>query len=204
MQELQIAIPKELANMQLPDPDLRDFYRDEDDRVFVVNDEIDDSLLALVRMIIRCNKEDKDFPIEDRRPIKVLIASPGGDIVPLWTTIKAIEISKTPVWTINMCYCYSAAAELLASGKKRFALPGTQVMIHRGSTYIGGEQSVVESTQKHFNGLEKKLTDYLLEHTKIDVKVYKKKASSDMYYDENGALDNGIIDQIVNDFNAIF
>lgn len=204
MQELQIAIPKELANMQLPDPDLRDFYRDEDDRVFVVNDEIDDSLLALVRMIIRCNKEDKDFPIEDRRPIKVLIASPGGDVVALWTTIKAIEMSKTPVWTINLSYAYSAAAELVASGTKRFALPGTQFLVHSGSCQYGGTVEQAESMKKYFDKLTKKLNEHFIKRTKVDQKVYKKKSPMDWYMDEDEALEQGLIDEIITDYDKVF
>ncbi len=29
-----VGVPESVANMQLPDPDLRNFYRDEEDRIF--------------------------------------------------------------------------------------------------------------------------------------------------------------------------
>ena len=54
-----LQIPESIANLQLPDPDLRDHYLDEQDRIFWVTGEINDGLLDLVRMIIRCNREDK-------------------------------------------------------------------------------------------------------------------------------------------------
>ena len=199
-----LGIPETTANLQLPDPTLRNYYQDEQDRIFWVDSQIDDTLLDLVKMIIKCNKEDKDVPVEDRKPIKVFIDSPGGDVCALWTTIKAIEISKTPVYTINYCTAYSAAGDLLAAGHKRYALPGTTVMVHSGSCMYGGDVEKVESMKKYFDKLGKKVTDYFLAHTNVEPKMYKRKASSDWYLDEDEALENGIIDEIITNFDVLF
>ena len=199
-----VGVPESTANLQLPDPNLRDFYRDESDRIFWVDEQIDASLLNLVKIIIKCNKEDKDVPGEDRKPIKVFIDSPGGDVCALWTTIQAIKISKTPVYTINYCTAYSAAADLLAAGHKRYALPGTSVMVHSGSCMYGGTVEQAESMKNHFDKLGKKITDYFLEHTKVNPKTFKKKAPNDWYFDEEEALENGIVDEIVTDLDLVF
>ena len=204
LENVLLSIPTSVANLQLPDPDLRDFYQDEQDRVFWVTTEINDSLLNLVKMIVRCNKEDKDKAIEERTPIKVFIDSPGGDVCALWTTIKTIEISKTPVHTINYCTAYSAAADLLASGHRRFALPGTSVMVHSGSCMFGGTMEQAENMKKHFDKLGKKITDHFLAHTKVDPKTFKKKAPGDWYMDEDDALENGLIDEIVTDLDTLY
>lgn len=204
LEKVLLSIPESVANLQLPDPDLRDFYQDEQDRVFWVTNEINDGLLDLVKMIIKCNKEDKGKTVEERIPIKVFIDSPGGDVCALWTTIKAIEMSKTPVYTINYCTAYSAAADLLASGHKRYALPGTSVMVHSGSCMFGGTMEQAENMKKHFDKLGKKVTDYFLAHTKIDPKMFKKKAPSDWYMDEDDALQNGLIDEIIIDLDILY
>lgn len=199
-----LSIPEQVANLQLPDPYLRQYYLDEKDRIYWVDDEINDRLLELVKMIIRCNNEDKDVPVEQRKPIKIFISSPGGETQAMWSAMQAIQTSKTPCWTINFSYAYSAAAELLIAGHKRFALKGSTTMIHRGSCFIGGEQSVVESTQKYMKAMEQKYQDFLLSHTKIDPKAYKKKASADMYFDEYDALANGIVDAVVDSFDMLY
>ena len=177
---------------------------DEQDRIYRLDHNLTDADLELVNMILKCNKEDKGKPIEERQPIKVYISSPGGDVVTLWTIIQAMQHSKTPVWTINISYAYSAAAEILVAGQKRFSLPGTQTMFHRGSCGYMGEQSVVESMKKHFDKLEEKLRDFLLSHTKISPKAYKKNASSDIYYDEDDCLKYGVIDEIITDYDILF
>lgn len=68
-----VGIPETMANLQLPDPNLRDYYRDEQNRIFWVDDEINASLLELVKMIIRCNKEDKDKSLKKEILLKYLL-----------------------------------------------------------------------------------------------------------------------------------
>lgn len=204
LENILVGVEEGIANLHLPDPQLRDYYRDEQERVFWVDDQIDASLLDLVKMIIRCNNEDKGKPVEERVPIKVYIDSPGGDVCALWTTIKAIEISKTPVYTINYCTAYSAAADLLAAGHKRFAFPGTNIMVHSGSCMYAGTVEQADNMKKYFDNLGKKITDYFLAHTKVEPRLYKKKAPYDWYLDEDEALKYGIIDAVVTDIDELF
>ena len=199
-----VGVPEQVANLQLPDPDLRNYYRDEEDRVFWLDDAVGDCATDLIKMIIRCNREDKGLPVEARKPIKIFIDSPGGDVTFMWSVIRAIEISKTPVWTVNYCTAYSAAAEILASGHVRLAFPGSHVMIHLGSCAYMGDAANVEATKKYFDALSKKTVDHLLEKTKIEPKMFKKKTMTDWFLDEDEALKNGVVDKIITDFDEIF
>ena len=204
LDNILVGVEEGIANLQLPDPQLRDFYRDEQERVFWVDDQIDEGLRDLVKMIVRCNHEDKGKSVEERVPIKVYIDSPGGDVCALWTTIKAIEISKTPVYTINYCTAYSAAADLLTAGHKRFAFPGTNIMVHSGSCMYAGTVEQADNMKKYFDNLGKKVTDYFLAHTKVEQRIYKKKAPYDWYLDEDEALKYGIIDTVITDIVELF
>lgn len=203
MDDLVVAVPKAVENMQLPSPELFNYYRDAEERVFYIDDQIDENLLELSKEIIRFNRLDKNIPVEERKPIKIFIDTPGGDVIATWSFIRIVEISKTPVYTINMCCAYSAGADILASGHKRFAMPGTSVLIHSGSCYYGGTQEQAESMKKFGDKLTKKVTDYFLSHTKVDPKIFKKKAPSDWYLDEEEALENGVIDKIIMDIDEI-
>ena len=199
-----LGVPESVANLQLPDPVLRDFYRDEVNRIFWLDSDINQNSLDLVRMILDCNKEDKGKPVEDRVPIKVMINSGGGDVQVMLTIIKTMQLSKTPVYTINFCNAMSAAAEILAAGHKRFALPGTCVMVHSGSCYYGGTMEQAESYKKYVDALTKRATDAFLANTKIEPKALNKKGASDWYFDEVEALEKGIIDEIVEDLDMLF
>ena len=51
-----IGIPESTANLQLPSPELRDYFRDEQDRIYWVDTTIDDTTLDLVKFIFRCSQ----------------------------------------------------------------------------------------------------------------------------------------------------
>lgn len=203
MEYVLAGVPEYVANLQLPDPDLRDFYHYEQERVFWLNDNVENCAEPLMRMIMHCNKEDKGKPIEDRVPIKIMIDSNGGDVVFMWSIINLIETSKTPVWTINYCTAFSAAAEILASGHKRYALKGSHVMIHNGSASYSGQADVLESQKKYFDALSKKTVDHLLSKTAINPRSFKKKAVVDWWMDENEALELAIVDHVLEDLDEI-
>ena len=203
MNNILLGIPESIANLQLPDPQLRDYFRDEQDRIYWLDGQITDSSLDLVKYIFRCNKEDKDVPTEERKRILIMIDSPGGSVEVLGSIIGAIKISKTPVWTCCYCTAYSAAADLLACGHKRFALPMTNVMFHMGSCMYQGSQNDVEKAKKFYDRMGKNIVDYVISRTKFDNKFLKKLKTDDMYLNEEEALNYGVIDAIVEDFDEL-
>ena len=203
--DLLVGIPESVANLQLPDPTLRQYYIEEQDRIFWVDSQIDANTLELVKMIMRCNKDDKGKPVEERKPITIFIDSPGGSVEVLLAIIKAIEISKTPVRTVCYCTAYSAAADLLASGHKglRYCMPGTNVMMHAGSCAYQGTASQVDAAKKFYDAMGKKVTDHIYSRTNIDTKT-QRKMKDDYYMTDEDALKLGIVDKIVDDLDDLF
>ena len=201
---LLIGVPESVANLQLPDPELRDWYRDEADRIFWLDSDVNADTLEFIKMIMRYNREDKGKPVEERTPIKLMIDSGGGDVQVMLAVVKAMKMSKTPIWTINYCNAMSAAAEILAAGHKRYSMPGCVVMVHSGSCSYGGTMEQAESTKKYVDALVKRANEEFLARTNIDAKTLKKKGASDWYMSEDEALKCGIIDAIITDFDEIF
>lgn len=197
------GIPDSIANLQLPDPYLRQKYLDDQDRIYWVDDEINASTLDLIKFIIRCNKEDVGKAIDERKRILIMIDSPGGDMTVLNSVIGAINTSKTPVYTCCYCCAISAAADLLACGHKRFALPMTNMMFHMGSCMYSGSQNDVDKAKKFFDGVGKRINDEVFARTKFDNKFLKKLKTDDMYMNELEALRYGVIDRIIEDFEEL-
>lgn len=197
------GIPASVANLQLPDPYLRNYYLDEQERIYWVDREIDAPTLDLVKFIIKCNKADAGKPVDERKRILIMIDSPGGSVEVLSSMIGAIKISKTPVYTCCYCTAYSAAADLLACGHKRFALPMTNVMFHMGSCMYQGSQNDVEKAKKFYDRMGKNIVDYVISRTKFDNRFLKKLKTDDMYLNEEEALNYGVIDKIIEDFDEI-
>ena len=204
LENVLLSIPTSVANLQLPDPDLRDYYVDEKNRIYWVDTQVDDSTLGLVKFIIRCNKEDAGKSVEDRQRILIMIDSPGGSVEVEQSIIGAIKISKTPIWTCCYCTAYSAAADLLACGHKRFALPFVNIMFHAGSGRYEGTQAQIDSAKKFFDKMNKKVNDEVYSRVNFDGKTKKKLKTDDVYMDENEALSFGVIDEIITDLDTLF
>ena len=204
LENVLLSIPESVATLQLPDVGLRDHYQNEQDRVYILDTAIDDTTLELVKYIIRCNKEDAGKPVEERRRILVMIDSPGGSVEVLSALLGAIKISKTPVWTCCYCTAYSAAADLLACGHKRLALPMTSMMFHAGSACYQGSQNDIDKAKRFFDAMGKRVTEEVNSRTNFDNKFLKKLKTDDMYMNEEEALKYGVIDEIVTDLDTLF
>lgn len=204
LENVLLSIPESVATLQLPDVGLRNHYQNEQDRVYILDTTIDDTTLNLVKYIIRCNKEDAGKPVEERKRILVMIDSPGGSVEVLASLIGAIKVSKTPVWTCCYCTAYSAAADLLSCGHKRFALPMTSMMFHAGSACYMGSQNDIDKAKKYFDSIGKRITNEVNSRTKFDNKFLKKLKTDDMYMNEEEALEYGVIDEIVDDLDILY
>ena len=203
LNELLVGIPESTANLQLPDPNLRNFYKDDADRIYWLDTQIDDSTLDLVKYIFRCNKEDKGIAPAARKRILIMIDSPGGSVEVLSAIIGAIKISETPIYTCCYCTAYSAAADLLACGHKRFALPMTSIMFHAGSACYQGSQNDIDKAKKFFDAMGKRVSNEVNSKTKFDNKFLKKLKTDDMYMNEEEALELGVIDEVVNNMDIL-
>lgn len=203
MNEIALMIPQSVENLQLPTPELVTYWQNENDRIFWIEDEITDALFECSKQIIRFNQMDKGIPAEDRKPIKFFIDSPGGDLETMLAFIGLVEISKTPIWTINAGVAYSAAGLILMSGHKRFALPNSQALIHTGSGQIGGTFDQTTEQMKNYKQMVDKMKNFIISHTKIDLKLFNKNKSKDWFINTEDQLELGIVDTIVSDLDEI-
>lgn len=213
IEQMVVTIPRPVENLQLPNPELLGYYKNEQERILWVKGEIgenyepgDDlfSLFELSKLILQYNKEDKDIPVEQRKPIKIFIHSNGGDLDSTLAFVGLINISKTPVWTINACWAYSAAGLILMAGHRRFALPNTECLIHSGSGQLGGSYEQATEQMKNYKCLIDKMREFILAKTAIDQKLFKKNSQKDWYIHTDEMLSLGIVDEVVNDLDILF
>lgn len=199
-----VAVPEQVENLQLPDPTLLGYYNNEKNRVLWIEGEIADDLFEMSKLILKYNQEDKGIPVEKRKPIKIFINSPGGDLDSTLAFIGLMNISKTPIWTIDACWAYSAAGLILMAGHKRYALPNTECLIHSGSGQLGGSYEQTTEQMKNYKYLVDKMREFILSKTKIDQKTFKKFSTKDWYIYTDEMLSFGIVDEIINDLDILF
>lgn len=188
------------ANLQLADPSLVQYYHDLKNRIIWIDEEIDGMTLDVVSKIIRWNQDDKDIPVEDRKPIRILFNSPGGSLDVEETIVSIIKLSKTPIYGIALGMVASAASLIFLSCHKRFALSNAYLILHKGSCQnISGDYTNVQNAMEDYRKQIEQLEKFYIENTQIPEEIVREKLKSDWYIRGQKLIEYGLIDEWIED-----
>ncbi len=201
---LDVPMVSDLENIKLPSPEMVTFWKNYKNRILSIDCPIAENVIEYIKMIIQFNQDDKDIPVEERKPIKIYCYSYGGDQDIGNALIDCIELSKTPVWVFNMGMCASMMALIAMAGHKRFAMPKSQYLIHQGSAGVQGQTNQVFEAVDNMKKIEAEIKEYVLSHTKIDKRLYTRKSKAEWYVSAEEALELGICDEIVKDMDLLY
>ena len=183
---------------RVPDPDLISYYVLEKDRKLYIQGEIDeDSALSVQRMILRWNMEDRDRPPEERKPIKLFIFSPGGDIDCMWSLVDTVEASETPVWTVNVGKASSAAGLIFLAGHKRLMMKRSSLLIHEGHARMAGDAIKLMDASANYKNTIRQMKEYILQRTRISPAILGRQHAHDWVLDAAYCLEHGACEGIV-------
>lgn len=191
--------------MSLPSPELVNYWRLADNRIFYIDYEIDESVLEIQKAIIYYNMIDKGIEVSKRKPIYILLDTPGGLLAETFSLAQTMIMSKTPVITVNIGTAYSGGALLLLAGQERYAFKYSKAMIHSGSTSGGGgtfEQN--EAAQKNYKQQIDDMAEFILERSSIDSKTFKRNRTKDWYFSSDDQIKYGLVNKIVTDLDELF
>lgn len=199
-----VIIPGGVDNLTLPDPDLLNQYIDLDNRVIWIDDEINTFTLNVIQYIIYWNRADENVPIEERKPIKILFFTQGGMLDIYNSVADVIELSKTPVYGINMGVCASAGAFIFLSCHKRFMLPNAYFLFHKGSIGFSGNATDVLSLIEDYQEQLELLVQSVVAKTDFTEEEMAEKIMSDFYVRAPLALEKKVVDKVVDNIDMLF
>lgn len=200
-----IDIPKEIADIKLPDPDLLRFYKNQKSRIIYLDYTIDEDFIQLVgNQIIEYNIEDKGKPVEERKPIVILINSGGGNLETCFAVVGIIEQSKTPVVTVNLSSAHSAAGIILLAGHKRYCMPRSQMLIHKGSASgISGNFDEIADSMKSYKKIVDDMINFICDKSKVDRKDINKYCKPDWFLSTEQQVAYGCADGVLQSLDDI-
>lgn len=205
MKDLKTLI-QELENNKHKDvksfDQLIDYYQSFNDRNLLIG-EIGYEISVAVDSVIRFwNKVDDEakIPVEERKPIKIYIQSPGGMLTSTFTMIDSIKLSKTPVYTIAMGETYSGGFFTFLAGHKKFAYPHASFLYHEGATANGGDANKFRNFAKFYEIQLEKLRQVVLDNSSISEEEYEKHIKDDWWLTAEEAVKYGIADEILTEF----
>lgn len=201
---LNVLLPESVENLQLPTPELVNFYTDLENRVYWIEDEINDYSLEVIKQILQWNKEDHNKPIEERKPIKLLFFTPGGDLDVNNAIIDVIKLSRTPIHGYNMGRCQSAGAFIYIACHKKFMLPRASFLFHQGSAMMGGTFQQNVDFMEDYKKQVDELTKYIVEHTGFPEDMIAEKMKKEWYVYQDDALKYKVCDEVLTELDSIF
>lgn len=165
------------------------------DNIIFLGTEIDDYIAnAVVAQLLYLSTEN---PHKD---IEIYINSPGGSISAGMAIIDTMTLVGVDIKTTCVGRASSMGAAILAAGtkKKRYALPGSEVMIHQPSMWgLGGQATDIDIYARHIMKTKARLNKSLAAWTGQPLEKIEKDVERDYIMDAEEALAYGIVDKIM-------
>jgi ATP-dependent Clp protease, protease subunit len=164
------------------------------DNIIFLGTPIDDTIANLVcAQLLHLESENAD------KDINIYINSPGGDINALFAIYDTMQFVRPDCSTICFGQAASAAAVLLAAGRrgKRLALPRSRIIIHQPYGQAMGQASDIELAAKEIERMRRLLEEMLAEHTGQPIERIHRDTDRDFIMTAQEAMDYGIIDEVI-------
>jgi ATP-dependent Clp protease protease subunit len=163
-------------------------------RSVVFNGELrDENGMEIISRLVLLSAEDP------RSDIHLWINSPGGSVPVMHAIADTIATLPNDVITIALGYALSAGQFVLSMGTpgKRLALPHSRILLHQGSSGIGGAAADIELQGSDLREVRDSVLRRLAAATGQDYDTIFADSLRDKWFSASEALDYGLIDDIL-------
>lgn len=164
------------------------------ERIIFLGTPIDDQVAnVIVAQLLFLNHEDPE------REIRMYINSPGGVIYAGMAIYDTMRIVTNPISTTAVGVTASFGTVLLAAGTKgrRYALPHTTIHMHQPLGGAQGQATDIAIAAKQIMYQKGILNGILAEHTGQPLEIIERDTDRDFYLDAKGAVEYGLVDQVL-------
>jgi ATP-dependent Clp protease protease subunit len=164
------------------------------DRIIFIGSPIDDDVAnAVIAQLLFLESQNA------KEDIKMYINSPGGVVTAAMAIYDTMQYVKPEVQTICLGMAASAAALLLAAGKKgkRMILPNGEVMIHQVLGGTQGQATDIDIHARHILKTRDRLNQILVKHTGQKLAKIEKDTERDYFMSAEEAKKYGIVDKVI-------
>jgi ATP-dependent Clp protease protease subunit len=159
----------------------------------------DDNGTLLTTQLLTLGAEDPETDIA------LWIHSPGGSIPSMLAIRDVMRLVPCDVSTLALGLACSAGQFLLSAGArgKRFALPHARILMHQGSSGIGGTAVEIEVQAQDLRHTVDTVLRIIAEDTGQPFERIFEDSLHDRWYTAEQAREYGFIDEIVGSFGQV-
>ncbi len=164
------------------------------ENILFIGTPIDDQVANLViaqMLYLEAEEPEKD--------IHLYINSPGGAVTSAMAIYDTMQYIKPDVSTICVGHADSAAAVLLAAGKKgkRFALRNARIMLHQPWGGFQGQASDIDIQAREILRIKQEINRILAYHTGQPLERIAQDTDRDFFLGPEEAIAYGVIDEVL-------
>jgi len=164
-------------------------------RIFMFDGVDEDSIGMVIKGLYYMDAESSEKPIE------LFIGSFGGSEYEMYALYDVIRTLSSPIHTIAIGKCMSAAPLLVACGEPghRYVTPNTWFMVHQSWEDWGEKRTdEIKKELRHYDEMGKKWYELMASHTNQTAAFWKKHCEQvgDKYFDAYQAQEWGLIDHV--------
>lgn len=195
MAEFEVSLSELIADGNLPDVAMYQYYKCLSENIILINQEISDDIIEYA--LLPYERMDRDPNVDE---ITILINSIGGAIRPALSFIDSIERAQTKT-KIRIVGDADSMATLIVMAKGEHVHKVCDKwcvgLLHAGNQSAAGDTNAVNDQIKFNQQFEKKIEEFILSHSKIDRKLYNKMKRMEYWMDAPEMLRLGIVDEII-------
>ncbi len=169
-------------------------------RILVLDGPLDDDNgTVLMTQLLTLAAEDPDGAVS------LWIHSPGGSVPSMLAIRDTMRLIPCEVSTLALGLACSAGQFLLSAGSpgRRFALPHARILMHQGSSGIGGTAGEVEVQADDLRHTVNTVLGIIAEDTGQPFDRIYEDSLHDRWFTAEQARDYGFIDHIVDSFDQV-
>ena len=169
-------------------------------RVLVLDGALDDDDgAALQAQLLQLAFDDA------RTDIALWIHSPGGSVPSMLAIRDLMRLVPNDVATVALGLACSAGQFLLSAGApgKRMALPNARILMHQGSSGIGGSAAEVDVQADDLRHIRDTVLACIAADTGQPIERIFEDSLHDRWYTAQQALDYGFVDRIVTSIDEL-
>lgn len=147
----------------------------------------------IVAQLLFLSREDPD------KRVQLYINSPGGEVYAGMAMYDAMQEVSAPISTVAVGQCASFGTVLLVGGEAgmRYSLPHATIHMHQPLGGTQGQVSDMEIVVNHYQKLKRDLIDIFVSRTGQPEDKIERDMDRDFFLAPEGALEYGLIDDIL-------
>jgi len=164
-------------------------------RIFLLGDVDESPIGKTVKSLYYLDGLCEDTPIE------LFVGSLGGSEYEMLALYDVLMTIKSPIHTVALGKCMSAAPLLVAAGEKghRYSMPNTQWMVHMSWAEPDPLRiDVLKKLNNHYEELCDRWYGLMANHSQLAPAQWKRICNrvGDTYFNAEMALEYGLVDQL--------